>query len=184
VNGLALEHFLLEPMQASSRPSSEPHTSLTILLVQRLARYPLLLQQILKYTDGDSIEHNDLSDALTTAQSVLNSTNEGIRDQENEATLQYLSDNLVFTDDTSIRLDLTAATRNMGKRKLLMEGMLIKGYHHRRQSKRKELQTYLFNDLLLFTTKSLGLKERLSVATQQPQHSDSITVYRAVSLLR
>ena len=116
------------------------------------------------------------------AQSVLNSTNEGIRDQENEATLQYLSDNLVFTDDASIRLDLTAPTRVMGKRKLLLEGMLVKGYQHRRQSKRKELQTYLFNDFLLFTTKSLGLREKLSAATsQQQQHPDQIMVYRAVS---
>lgn len=141
------------------------------------------MQQILKYTDPDSGEHVDLSEALQVAQGVLNGTNEGIREQEDEATLQYLSDNLVFPEDPTLRLDLTAPTRLMGKRKLLMEGMLIKGYQHRRSSKRKDLQTYLFNDLLLFTTKSLGLKDRLSGATQQQQlHPDSVMVYRAASL--
>lgn len=164
VNGLGLEHFLLEPMQ-------------------RLARYPLLLQQILKYTSADDADFADLRGALQLSQGVLNETNEGLRAQEDEEKLGFLSDNLIFPDDQSIRLDLTAPTRLLGPRHLLKEGMLVKGYGHKRQSKRKELQTYLFNDFVLFTTASVGhgLKDRLAVAGQQrdaSQHPDSIMVYR------
>lgn len=150
-----------------------------------MARYPLLLQQILKYTSTDDADYADLIAALQVSQGVLNETNEGLRAQEDEEKLGFLSDNLIFPDDQSIRLDLTAPTRLLGPRRLLKEGMLVKGYSHKRQSKRKELQTYLFNDFILFTTASLGLKDRFAAAGQQrdaSQHPDSIMVYRAVRL--
>ena len=146
------------------------------------------MQQILKYTSGDDADFAELQGALQLSQGVLNETNEGLRAQEDEEKLGFLSDNLIFPDDQSIRLDLTAPTRLLGPRRLLKEGMLVKGYGHKRQSKRKELQTYLFNDFVLFTTVSLGLglKDRLAVAGQQrdaSQHPDSIMVYRAVRTL-
>ena len=146
------------------------------------------MQQILKYTSADDADFADLQGALQLSQGVLNETNEGLRAQEDEEKLGFLSDNLIFPDDQSIRLDLTAPTRLLGPRRLLKEGMLVKGYGHKRQSKRKELQTYLFNDFVLFTTVSLGLglKDRLAVAGQQrdaSQHPDSIMVYRAVRTL-
>jgi hypothetical protein len=117
--------------------------------------------------------------ALRSAHQVLNRTNEQIRRQEVQEKLAYLSDNIVFVDDQSIRLDLTAQTRFVGTRDILKEGLLVKGYNHRRSSKRKELHAYLFNDLLLFTTRSVGLKERLS--GRLSAQSELIPVYRAVS---
>lgn len=158
--------------------------------MQRLARYPLLLGQIIMFTESDNPDLNDLKAGLEAAQRVLNSTNEGLREQENEGRLQYLSETLVFPDDASIRLDLTAPTKYMGERKLLKEGPLVKGWAHKRSSKRKDLAAILFNDFLLFTTTAApagagGAMERLSASVFSPASSTNggIVVYHAVGHL-
>ncbi|KAK9896443.1 hypothetical protein P389DRAFT_211187 [Cystobasidium minutum MCA 4210] len=143
INGLNLEHFLLEPMQ-------------------RLARYPLLFGQILRYTENDDPDVTDLKLAIRNAQQVLTRTNEQMKQQETEALLAYLSENLTFPDDESLTIDLTAPTRYGKPRRLIKEGTLVKGYNHHRQTKRKDLYAYLFSDMLLLTTKTLSLRDRFS----------------------
>ncbi|GAA5977335.1 hypothetical protein JCM10908_004943 [Rhodotorula pacifica] len=125
VKNLELEHFLLEPMQ-------------------RVTRYPLLISQILRYTEPDHPDHPALERALRTAEQTLNDINEAIRVNETREKLAWLSDNVEFPGVVG-RLDLTAPTRLLGPRRILREGKVEK------HKSRRQLQTYLFNDLLLFT---------------------------------
>jgi hypothetical protein len=126
VNGLDLSAFLLEPMQ-------------------RLTRYPLLIGQMLKYTEEESEDCAALGRALEVAERILSGVNEAVRSQQDYEKLLKLSDSLVFPGVKDARLDLVAPTRNLGPRKILKEGKLAKA-----KSGRK-LTGYLFNDLLLFT---------------------------------
>lgn len=126
VNGLDLSHFLLEPMQ-------------------RLTRYPLLIGQILKYTEEDHPDRVALGRALEVAERILGDVNESVRRHQDLEKLLKLSDSLVFPGVKGARLDLAAPTRSMGPRAILKEGKLAKA-----KSGRK-LTGYLFNDLLLFT---------------------------------
>ncbi|GAA5873711.1 hypothetical protein JCM3774_000147 [Rhodotorula dairenensis] len=125
VKNLELEHFLLEPMQ-------------------RVTRYPLLISHILRYTEPDHPDHPALERALRTAEKTLNDINEAIRFNETREKLAWLSDNVEFPGVVG-RLDLTAPTRLLGPRSIVREGRVEK------HKSRRQLQAYLFNDLLLFT---------------------------------
>jgi hypothetical protein len=74
--GLELESFLLEP-------------------VQRLARYPLLLRQVLHYTDNKTAEHLGLQRALQASEKALHLTNEAVREAENRAKLSEIHERLL-----------------------------------------------------------------------------------------
>ncbi|SCZ92879.1 BZ3500_MvSof-1268-A1-R1_C065g00318 [Microbotryum saponariae] len=133
IKGLELEHFLLEPMQ-------------------RVTRLPLLLRQILRYTEQDHSDRALLTRSLEIAEGILGMINEAVRAHENEERL-YLSDVIEFSHSIEARLDLTAPTRLMGPRRLLKEGRVSKV-----RSGRK-LNVYLFNDLLIFTETKAGGNE-------------------------
>jgi hypothetical protein len=90
--------------------------------MQRITRYPLLIKQILQYTELD--QDRELTErALQTAEGILDTINEAIREQEGHDRLKALSQDLWIGQG---RLDLTAPTRHLGDRKLLREGLLNK----------------------------------------------------------
>jgi GAF domain-containing protein len=61
--------------------------------VQRITRYPLLIKQILQYTEPD--QDRELTErALHTAERILNTINEAIREQEGHDRLKALSQDL------------------------------------------------------------------------------------------
>lgn len=145
---LDLSHYLLVPMQ-------------------RLTRYPLLIRQILQYTDhpstadstaqsttnghssaisiqlpGDAEERRNISAALDSAAKILEHVNETIRDQEGQERLSEISKYLWIGQG---HLDLTAPTRHLGSRKLLKEGVVSKA-----KSGRK-LLLFLCSDILVLT---------------------------------
>jgi hypothetical protein len=61
--------------------------------VQRITRYPLLIKQILQYTDAGE-EQEAIFNARKMAESLLDQINETIREQENQETLRQMSQNL------------------------------------------------------------------------------------------
>ena len=63
------------------------------LQVQRITRYPLLIRQVLHYTQNDS-DRALIEDALKSVERVLNHINEAIREQEGRARLEAVSKNL------------------------------------------------------------------------------------------
>lgn len=159
-----------------------PHFDAYALPHKRLARYPLLFEQVLVYSDNeDNNDVTDLREGVSVAKKVLKAANEQIKQRENEQKLAHLSDHLIFSDDPSISIDLTSATQHLGKRQLIKEGPLQRSHRHRRASKRKDLYVYLFNDMLLMT-----LQPRTSdvVTTDDSQgvgHNHFIVAYRVVS---
>ncbi|WVW79834.1 hypothetical protein I302_101804 [Kwoniella bestiolae CBS 10118] len=128
VRGLDLSHFLLSPMQ-------------------RITRYPLLIKQIIHYTDilDPSGETNSdlprVENALRMVEHIVGQINESVREAEGEERLKALSENLWIGGEG--RLDLTAPTALMGPRRLLKEGKVAKS-----KSGRK-LTMILCNDIVV-----------------------------------
>ena len=54
----------------------------------------MLIEQVLRYTKPDHPDHAPLRAALHSAQALLNTTNEAIREQETSETLKKLSEML------------------------------------------------------------------------------------------
>jgi len=68
-------------------------TIIIYIPVQRITRYPLLIKQILQYTEPD--QERELTEyALHTAERILNTINEAIREQEGRDRLKTLSQDL------------------------------------------------------------------------------------------
>ncbi|KAK4047374.1 hypothetical protein OIV83_005421 [Microbotryomycetes sp. JL201] len=154
VKNLELEHFLLEPMQ-------------------RLTRYPLLINQIQRYTEQDHVDHELLAKGLRMAESTLNDVNEAVRARDNEEKLAYLSDHLSL-NGVNARLDLTAPTRAMGKRLVLKEGRVTKAKSAR------PLSLYLFNDLLLMTEESPAVPvPRGEIVYKYPMPLEEVSVHKS-----
>ncbi|WWC87443.1 uncharacterized protein L201_002332 [Kwoniella dendrophila CBS 6074] len=128
VRGLDLSHFLLSPMQ-------------------RITRYPLLIKQIIHYTDTldptDELNQDFLrvENALRMVERIVGQINESVRDAESEERLKSLSETLWIGGEG--RLDLTAPTAFLGPRKLLKEGKISKS-----KSGRK-LSMVLCNDIIV-----------------------------------
>ncbi|EPZ31817.1 Intersectin-1 like protein [Rozella allomycis CSF55] len=122
---LQLSSFLLQPMQ-------------------RVTRYPLLLKQIIHYTQKDCLDHKELLEALFKSEELLKRVNEAAREKENLEKIKELSLKLE-TNDLQEPLDLLSMTKYVGKRRIIKEGYIFKAKSNRK------LYAILFNDLLIFT---------------------------------
>ncbi|KAI0261797.1 hypothetical protein BC834DRAFT_925418 [Gloeopeniophorella convolvens] len=152
----------------------------TEISMQRITRYPLLIKQILHYTEPDqdraSTEH-----ALRTAEKILNNINEAIREQEGRDRLKNLSQDLWIGQG---RLDLTAPTRHLGDRRLLREGTLNKA-----KSGRK-LGAFLCSDILLLTDEHGKTLYRMPIPLSEiqvreaPGHRDDLSFQLSVAYPR
>ena len=130
LKGMDLGAFLLEPMQ-------------------RITRYPLLLKQLLKYTQN-TLEQQKLTQSLSKIESLLMKINSLIQDKERDMKLRELNNKLIVDELYSkgcFSFDLSKNTKLMGRRYLLLDGVVKKV---RGLSKRCRL--YLFNDFLLFVS--------------------------------
>lgn len=131
--GLDLSHFLLIPMQ-------------------RLTRYPLLIGQILRYSNEEDVDRQELKslqNAMTKAQSLLDITNESIRQRQSDERLVDLTEKINASSAgqqngmNQVKVDLTQKTRWMGQRKILREEILIK------QKSGRKITVILCNDLVI-----------------------------------
>ncbi|EGO21969.1 hypothetical protein SERLADRAFT_417338 [Serpula lacrymans var. lacrymans S7.9] len=129
-------------------------SSYLLVPMQRMTRYPLLIRQILHYTEV-AHDRDDITAALRIAEKILNHINETIRDQEGFERLKEISQNLWIGQG---RLDLTAPTRHMGPRKLLKEGILLKA-----KSGRK-LRSFLCSDILVLTDENAKTLYRIPIS--------------------
>ncbi|KIK17094.1 hypothetical protein PISMIDRAFT_685628 [Pisolithus microcarpus 441] len=134
--------------------------------MQRLTRYPVLIRQILQYTDPptptpdlsmaprltlslptEHAERESIANSLACAERILEEVNETIRDREGRERPGEVSEELRIGKD---RLDLMLPTPHLGPRKLLKEGVLAKA-----KSGRK-LRVLLCSDILLLLNESEG----------------------------
>ncbi|KAG8868591.1 hypothetical protein FRC20_003109 [Serendipita sp. 405] len=127
VRGLDLSSYLLIPMQ-------------------RITRYPLLIRQILQYTQHGE-DRVMIERSLLAAEAILETINESIRDQEGQERLKELSNNLWVGNG---KLDLTAPTRFMGPRRLLKEGTVAK------TKSRRKIRMVLCSDILVLVDETSG----------------------------
>lgn len=127
LRGMDLNGFLLEPMQ-------------------RITRYPLLLNQLLKHATNQS-EKDNVKLALEKIQGSIQTLNSAIRDQEKELKMKTLFSKLSLNFEflNQYTFDFTNGTKNLGQRKLIFDGIpeKIKGFS-------KKCKVYLFNDMILF----------------------------------
>lgn len=140
-----LGEFLKRTQEANPAVKSMDLSSFLLQPMQRLARFPLLLRQILIHTDAEHKDRADLVAALAKAEALCEETNDAARVQENQAKLREIS-RRVWMESLDAKLDLTAPTRLLGQRQFVYEGPLQKA-----KSGRK-LYCFLFNDLLILTT--------------------------------
>lgn len=111
MRNLDISSYLLVPSKED--PSKLVVEIITIFFsVQRITRYPLLIKQILQYTEPD--QDRELTErALRTAERILNTINEAIREQEGRDRLKALSQDLWVGHGCvplSLRFDMLALT--------------------------------------------------------------------------
>lgn len=115
-------------------------SSYLLIPMQRITRYPLLIKQILHYSEAAD-ERKLIESSLDISEKLLNHINETIREQEGYERLRQLSHIWIGEGSDGV----TAPTRAMGPRKLLREGMLMKAKSGRR------LRGFLCSDVLVLT---------------------------------
>jgi len=128
----------LDKAEKDPRLQNQKIESIFILPVQRIPRYRLLLEQLLKYTPEDHVQYGDVKSALDKICDMALYSNEAIRARENRAKIM----DIIKSIEPRTRVDLLANT----ERSFLKEGPLL------RQCRRglKEFHFWLFNDELLY----------------------------------
>ena len=124
--------------------------SLFITIVQRLPRYVLLLQDLLKHTSAEDKEHRLLSKALTTLSACAAEINERKAAYESMNELVRLAASI---GAVPIKLDTP------GRR--IMEAAEVHASHHQKTSASKDAKYWLFNDCIIFARRQPAVLEAL-----------------------
>lgn len=123
----------------------------------RLARYPLLLEAVLKSTEDENMDKKNIPEAIKLIREFLNRVNVETGRSENRFNLMQLSQQLVFRPGEFVDLRLTDDMRQ-----IIFKGFLKK----RTQDKENQgdVQVYLFDNSLLFVrVKIVNKREQLKV---------------------
>ncbi|KAF1816659.1 CNH-domain-containing protein [Eremomyces bilateralis CBS 781.70] len=121
----------------------------------RLARYPLLLEGILKYTADDNPDKEDLPKAIVMIKQFLSQVNVESGKAENHFNLQQLNRELKFRPGEYVDLKLTDEARQ-----LLFKGMLKKTP----AESNSDMEAFLFDHaFLLVRHKMVNKKEELKM---------------------
>ncbi|KAJ2079967.1 hypothetical protein H4R24_003402 [Coemansia sp. RSA 988] len=125
--------------QASSSPECRglSFQSYLLLPVQRIPRYKLLLEDLLKHTPRTHVDHHSISDALRTIEEVAEFVNENI--EEHEMTLSII--------EIQRTLGIKESLLVPGRR-LVKVGALTKICRKSHQQR----NFYLFNDILIYSS--------------------------------
>lgn len=113
--GLSLSGFLTKP-------------------IQRVTRYPLLIEKILKHTPHDHSDYSPIKDALELAKKINEQINQQISEQESQTRLDWLEKHLFFGSDDNNSdgyiFDETVKFNSMTKynvhRQLILHGLVTK----------------------------------------------------------
>lgn len=127
----------------------------------RLARYPLLLEAVLKQTPEGSSDKTVLPEAIQSIRGFLSRVNQKTGEAENRFHLHQLERQLAFRPGEYVDLKLSAETRKL----------VYKGALNRRggAGDKEDLQVFLFDHALLIV--------------KQKTKGDQYKVYRRVCLL-
>ncbi|KAK9722371.1 RHO1 GDP-GTP exchange protein 2 [Basidiobolus ranarum] len=131
-----LESFL-EECQKKPEARKLPLESFLSRPTSRIARYPLLLDRVLKYTPEDNVDRQMLVSAIGSIREFLNKLNEETGRAENRLRLQEIGDKIEFKSEDYVDLKLNEADRQ-----LIREGVLKRSIGH-------GLRLILFDHILL-----------------------------------
>lgn len=120
----------------------------------RLARYPLLLENVLKYTEPDNPDKEDIPKAMKMIRELLTRVNAESGKAENRFNLRRLHEQLRFRPNERVDLKLTDEGREL----------LYKGSLKKTPTDPADIQAYLFDHaVLLVRIKTVGKKEEFKV---------------------
>lgn len=121
----------------------------------RLARYPLFLESILKFTADDNPDKEDLPKIITMIREVLSKVNSESGKSENRFTLIQLNMQLAWKPGEFVDLKLTEENRKM----------LLKGIFKKSATESiGDIEAFLFDNALLFVRrKTVNKREELRV---------------------
>ncbi|KAI9780556.1 MAG: RHO1 GDP-GTP exchange protein 2 [Geoglossum umbratile] len=120
----------------------------------RLARYPLLLENVVKYTADDNPDKQDIPKAIALIRDFLSRVNIESGKSENHFNLMQLNQLLKFRQGEYVDLKLTEESRQ-----LLFKGALKKG-----PTDNSDIQAFLFDHaMLLVRVKVMNKREELKV---------------------
>jgi hypothetical protein len=118
----------------------------------RLARYPLLLEQVLKYTEPDNPDKEDIPKVLTMIRDLLSRVNAESGKAENRFNLRRLHEQLKFRPNERVDLKLLEDGRE-----LVYKSQLKKG-----PTEQADITGYLFDHAVLFVrVKQVGKTEEI-----------------------
>ncbi|KAF2834577.1 citron like protein [Patellaria atrata CBS 101060] len=121
----------------------------------RLARYPLLLENVLKYTADDNPDKDDIPKAIKMIKDVLSRVNIESGKAENRFNLQQLARELKFRNGEYIDLKLTDESRQ-----LIYKG----GLKRNPTDANADVQGFLFDHaVLLVRVKTVNKREEMKV---------------------
>ncbi|GAC92885.1 hypothetical protein PHSY_000443 [Pseudozyma hubeiensis SY62] len=127
----------------------------------RLARYPLLLEQVVKYTPDDHPDKQTLPKVIKIVREFLTKVNVETGKSENRFTLAQLDQQLVFKQGEAVDLRLRDE-----QRELVFKGPLKK--RGGTQSESAELQVFLFDHALLMCKPKTVNKHELYKVYRKP----------------
>ncbi|CAF0871262.1 unnamed protein product [Adineta ricciae] len=113
------------------------------LPLQRIAKYPVLISQILKNTSDDSCEFKDLNDSLKKANELRETINNAIDEEINRAKFEWLQKH-VDCSKINETIIFNSLTHFDDQRKLIHYSLV-----HLSKSAHELLYAMLFNDFLL-----------------------------------
>jgi hypothetical protein len=120
----------------------------------RLARYPLLLDNVLKYTDPSSPDIKDIPRGIQMIRDLLTRVNAESGKAENRFNLRQLHEQLRFRPNERVDLKLTDEGREL----------IYKGGLKKSPTDPSDIQAYLFDHaMLLVRVKTVGKKEEVKV---------------------
>lgn len=118
----------------------------------RLARYPLLLENILKYTEDGSPDKEDIPKVLISIRDLLTRVNAESGKAENRFNLRRLHDQLKFRPNERVDLKLTDEGREL----------VFKSSFKKSPTENSEITAYLFDHaVLLVRVKQVGKAEEV-----------------------
>jgi hypothetical protein len=120
----------------------------------RLARYPLLLENVLKYTEPTNQDKDDIPKAMKMIRELLTRVNAESGKAENRFNLKRLHEQLRFRPNERVDLKLTDPGREL----------IYKGALKKTPTDPADIQAYLFDHaMLLVRIKMVGKKEEVKV---------------------
>ncbi|XP_022252947.1 uncharacterized protein LOC106468289 isoform X2 [Limulus polyphemus] len=119
---------------------------------QRLTKYPLLLENIAKYTPQNSEEHRRLLQAVQCSKQILAHVNQAVKESENEHRLGELQKKMDRSAFEKVEAPIVQAYHHLDltKHKLIHEGPLTWRLH---KQKTIEMHVVLLEDILVLLQK-------------------------------